>query len=110
MTKRTITILWLLGIGVMIVGGLLALFTSLALASHIGAFAANSQYTTYVPGRCCSEQCRLSRPRRSRRLAKRDWSLEISSREWLGTGCVTTLLDVGLRMQEENLYEVLTQA
>src|SRR5438093_13485555 len=49
MTKRTITILWLLGIGVMIVGGLLALFTSLALASHIGAFAATSQDTTYVP-------------------------------------------------------------
>ncbi len=49
MTKRTITILWLLGIGVMIVGGLLALFTSLALASYIGAFAANYQYTTYVP-------------------------------------------------------------
>ena len=49
MTKRTITIMWLIGIGVMIVGGLLALFTALALASHIGAFAANYQYSTYVP-------------------------------------------------------------
>jgi hypothetical protein len=49
MTKRTITIMWLVGIGVMIVGGLLALFCALALASHIGAFTANYQYTTYVP-------------------------------------------------------------
>src|ERR1051326_7149123 len=49
MTKRTITIWWLIGIGVMIVGGLLALFTALALASHIGAFTANYQYNTYVP-------------------------------------------------------------
>ena len=49
MTKRTITIVWLIGIGVMIVGGLLALFSSLALASHIGAFTANYQYNTYVP-------------------------------------------------------------
>ena len=49
MTKRTITILWLIGIGVMIVGGLLALFTSLALAFQIGAFTANYQYTNYVP-------------------------------------------------------------
>jgi hypothetical protein len=49
MTKRTITNLWLIGVGVMIVGGLLALFCSLALASHIGAFTANYQYTNYVP-------------------------------------------------------------
>ena len=50
MTKRTITIWWLTGIGVMIVGGLLALFTALGLASHIGAFtAANYQYANYVP-------------------------------------------------------------
>ena len=49
MTKRTITIWWLTGIGVMIVGGLLALFTALGLASHIGAFTANYQYTNYVP-------------------------------------------------------------
>ncbi len=49
MTKRTITITWLVGIGVMIGGGLLALFTALALASHIGAFAANYQYNNYVP-------------------------------------------------------------
>ncbi len=32
MTKRTITIIWLVGIGVMIVGGLIALFSALALA------------------------------------------------------------------------------
>ncbi len=49
MTKRTITIMWLIGIGVMIVGGLLALFSSLALASHIGAFTANYQFNSYVP-------------------------------------------------------------
>ena len=49
MTKRTITIVWLTGVGVMIVGGLLALFCALALASHIGAFTANYQYTNYVP-------------------------------------------------------------
>ena len=49
MTKRTITNLWLIGVGVMIVGGLLALFCSLALASHIGAFTVNYQYNNYVP-------------------------------------------------------------
>ncbi len=49
MTKRTITIWWLVGLGVMIGGGLLALFSSLALASHIGAFTNNFQYTPYVP-------------------------------------------------------------
>ena len=51
MTKRAITITWLIGVGVMIVGGLLALFTGLALASHIGAFTANYeyQYSNYVP-------------------------------------------------------------
>ena len=49
MTKRTITIIWLVGIGVMIVGGLLALFSALALASHIGAFTANYQFSNYVP-------------------------------------------------------------
>jgi hypothetical protein len=49
MTKRTITIVWLIGVGVMIVGGLLALFSALALASHIGAFTANYQYSNYVP-------------------------------------------------------------
>jgi hypothetical protein len=49
MTKRTITIMWLIGVGVTIVGGLLALFSSLALASHIGAFTVNYQYNNYVP-------------------------------------------------------------
>jgi hypothetical protein len=49
MTKRTITILWLTGVGVMIVGGLLALFSFLALASHIGAFTGTYRYTTHVP-------------------------------------------------------------
>ena len=50
MTKRTITITWLVGIGVMIGGGLLALFTALALASHIGTFTNNFQPgVTYVP-------------------------------------------------------------
>ena len=50
MTKRTITIMWLIGVGVMIVGGLLALFTSLALASHIGAATNNFQPgVNYVP-------------------------------------------------------------
>ena len=41
--------MWLVGIGVMIGGGLLALFTALALASHIGAFTANYQFNNYVP-------------------------------------------------------------
>ena len=50
MTKRTITITWLTGIGVMIVGGLLALFSSLALASHIGVATYNFQPgVNYVP-------------------------------------------------------------
>ena len=50
MTKRTITIMWLVGIGVMIGGGLLALFTALALASHIGALTNNFQPgVTYAP-------------------------------------------------------------
>ena len=50
MTKRTITITWLVGIGVMIGGGLLALFTALALASHIGALTNNFQPgVTYAP-------------------------------------------------------------
>ena len=49
MTKRNITIWWLTGIGVMIVGGLLTIFTGLGLASHIGAFTANFQYSKYVP-------------------------------------------------------------
>ena len=50
MTKRTITITWLVGIGVMIGGGLLALFTGLALASHIGALTGNFQPgATFVP-------------------------------------------------------------
>ncbi len=43
MTKRTITIMWLVGIGVMIVGGLLALFSTLALVSHIGTLTNNFQ-------------------------------------------------------------------
>ncbi len=47
MTKRTITITWLTGIGVMIVGGLVVLFTGLAIASHIGA-ATNSFQTDYT--------------------------------------------------------------
>lgn len=46
MTKRAITIWWLVGLGVLIGGGLLALFSSLALASHIGAFTNNFQYNT----------------------------------------------------------------
>ena len=50
MTKRTITIWWLIGTGVLIVGGLLALFSSLALASHIGAATYNFQPgVDYVP-------------------------------------------------------------
>ena len=50
MTKHTITIMWLVGAIVMIVGGLLALFSSLALASHIGVATNNFQPdVTYVP-------------------------------------------------------------
>jgi hypothetical protein len=43
MTKRTITILWLVGAGVLVVGGLMTLFSSLALASHIGTLTDNYQ-------------------------------------------------------------------
>ncbi len=50
MTKRTITIWWLIGAGVMVVGGLLALFSSLALASHIGTLTDNFQpNSNFVP-------------------------------------------------------------
>ena len=50
MTKRTITIWWLIGTGVLIVGGLLALFSSLALASHIGTLTGNFRPgATFVP-------------------------------------------------------------
>jgi len=50
MTKRTITIVWLSGVGVMIVGGILFLFSALAMASHIGAATNNFQAgVRYVP-------------------------------------------------------------
>ncbi len=50
MKKHAITIWWLIGAGVMVVGGLLALFSSLALASHIGALTNNFQPdVTFVP-------------------------------------------------------------
>ena len=50
MTKRIITIWWLIGTGVLVVGGLLALFSSLALASHIGALTGDFQPdATFVP-------------------------------------------------------------
>jgi hypothetical protein len=50
MTKRAITIWWLIGTGILIVGGLLALFSSLALVSHIGTLTDNYQPgITFVP-------------------------------------------------------------
>src|SRR5436305_14245221 len=50
MTKRTITTWWLIGTIVLIVGGLLALFSSLALASHIGTLTDNFQpNSNFVP-------------------------------------------------------------
>ncbi len=50
MTKRAITIWWLIGAGVMVVGGLLAIFSSLALVSHIGTLTGNFQpNVTFVP-------------------------------------------------------------
>jgi hypothetical protein len=50
MTKRTITIWWLIGAGVTIVGGLLTLFCSLALVPHIQSLTNNFQpYITFVP-------------------------------------------------------------
>jgi len=50
MTKRTITIIWLTGIGVMILGGLLSLFTALALVSHIGVAAYHLHLgVNYIP-------------------------------------------------------------
>ena len=50
MTKRTITICWLVGVAIIIVGGILTLFCSLALASHIGAATNNFQQgVSYTP-------------------------------------------------------------
>jgi hypothetical protein len=49
MTKRTITTWWLIGAIVMIVGGILALFSSLALVTHIGDLTANFQSKSFVP-------------------------------------------------------------
>jgi hypothetical protein len=49
MTKHTITNWWLIGTIVLIVGGILALFSSLALVSHIGDLTANFQSNNFVP-------------------------------------------------------------
>ena len=50
MTKRTITTWWLIGTIVLVVGGLLDLFSSLALASHIGTLTDNFQpNSNFVP-------------------------------------------------------------
>ena len=50
MTNRAITIWWLIGAGIMVVGGLLAIFSSLALVSHIGTLTGNFQpNVTFVP-------------------------------------------------------------
>ncbi len=49
MTKRTITTWWLIGAIVMIVGGILALFSSLALVPHIQSLTANFTLNTFVP-------------------------------------------------------------
>ena len=48
MTKRTITTWWLIGAIVLIVGGILALFSSLALVPHIQDLSANFQ-SNFVP-------------------------------------------------------------
>jgi hypothetical protein len=48
MTKRTITTWWIVGAIVMIVGGLLALFSSLALVPHIQYLSANF-HNNFVP-------------------------------------------------------------
>ena len=49
MTKRTITKWWILGAVIMIVGGILALFSSLALVPHIQDLSANFQSNNFVP-------------------------------------------------------------
>ncbi len=50
MTKRTITIWWLIGAGISIFGGLLTLFCSLALVPHIQSLTNNFQPDiTFVP-------------------------------------------------------------
>ena len=49
MTKRTITTWWLVGAIVLIVGGLLALFSSLALVPHIQQFSDNFKSNNFVP-------------------------------------------------------------
>ncbi|HEX6554755.1 MAG TPA: hypothetical protein VF026_18460 [Ktedonobacteraceae bacterium] len=48
MTKRTITTWWLIGVIVMVVGGVLALFSSLALVPHIQNLSANFQSNNFV--------------------------------------------------------------
>ena len=49
MTKRTITIWWLVGAIVMIVGGFLALFSLLAFAPHLQNLSNNGEYNNFVP-------------------------------------------------------------
>lgn len=49
MKKRTITTWWLVGAIVMIVGGLLALFSTLALVPHIQDLSDNFRSNNFVP-------------------------------------------------------------
>ena len=49
MKKRTITTWWLVGAIVMIVGGLLALFSTLALVPHIQELSDNFHSNNFVP-------------------------------------------------------------
>ena len=49
MTKSRITFWWLLGTAVVIVGGLITLFSSLDLVAHIQYLTNNYRFNTFVP-------------------------------------------------------------
>jgi len=49
MTKHRITFWWLIGTAVVIVGGLIALFSSLDLVAHIQYLTDNYRFNTFVP-------------------------------------------------------------
>ena len=49
MTKSRITFWWLIGAAVLVVGGLIALFSSLDLVAHIQYLTGNYRFNTFVP-------------------------------------------------------------
>jgi len=49
MTKSRITFWWLIGAAVLVVGGLITLFSSLDLVAHIQYLTGNYRFNTFVP-------------------------------------------------------------